>query len=612
MSKKIQWGLFIFYLVIFGNYCGLEIDSFIGDLPFFQIRTLLLFINVLFVLMIPIAICVVISSASFFRKYRTLRLLILTLNSLLYYFAIFLALYKAIRKMDFDFYFLWYNTADALPTLWKLFAPWIPAVILLIFAFAAYQKEIFAPIIRWTHKTPRKAWTTLAVILIGSMLCQLITLHSIRGSAAGFIYASFLSNRKLRDDYRQLYQKHITALQTDEPKPIERFNPSALGDVVFIVKQESLNGLLTGPRITPQLLRASKDGILFPKMYGNSIQSLRGYECILCGVPPSATDALVDEYAPQEIKKLSCLPKLFKNLGYHTLYFFGGSRNPRIVSFAESIGYEKVLADDIMQPEDAKFDWGYREDIFYTRIYQYLQKHLTNEKLFVFIDTGTTNHTPFKVLDKAQLDAIPFPTPREFEENLSNTTFVQDAYFGELYNHFKKLYGNNGSLIAVSDHSWPIPIHEDNIYNERGAYEENFLISLLFVPPSSQKAFFDIGAVVPHRFSQMDILPTVLDLLGMEQKQLLGTSFASWLHPSNGEQRSQDVQTNISIQPYGGGFISIVRYPQKYLFSVLGRNVEVFDLEKDPEERSPAIHTLDQHMPLIPEFFHKTIHHRLH
>ena len=603
MSKKIQWGLFVLYLVIFGIYCGLEIDSLIGDLPFFQIQTLLLFVNVLFVLLIPMTLCVGLSS--FLRKYRILRLLIPPLSSFLFYFALFLALYKAIRKTDFDFYFLWYNIADALPTLWKLFAPWIPFVLLLLAAFIVFHKEVFAPVIRWTNRTPRKAWPTLAVILIGSLLCQLITLDSIRGSAAGFIYASFLSNRKLRDDYRQLYQKHITSLQTDEPKPVEGFNPSALGNVIFVVKQESLNGLLTGSRITPQLLRAAKDGILFPKMYGNSIQSLRGYECILCGVPPSAADALVDEYTPQEIKKLSCLPKLFKELGYHTLYFFGGSRNSRIVSFAESVGYEKVLADDIMQQDDAKFDWGYREDIFYTRIYQYLQKHFVNEKLFVFIDTGATNHTPFKVLDKDHLNAIPFPNPREFEENLSNTTFVQDAYFGELYLRFKELYGNNGSLIAVSDHSWPIPIHKDNIYNERGAYEENFLISLLFVPPSSKKALFDIGSVVPHRFSQMDILPTVLDLLGMEQKSLLGTSFAAWLKPSNGGHRSQDVRTNISIQPYGGGYISLVRYPQKYLFSVLGRNVEVFDLEKDPEERSPAIHKLDQHMPLIPEFFHK-------
>jgi phosphoglycerol transferase MdoB-like AlkP superfamily enzyme len=605
MSKKIQWGLFILYLMILGTYCGLEIDSFTGDLPFFKLRTFLLFLNVLFILLLPMTLCAALSTNSFLRKYRILRLLILPLSSFLFYFALFLALYKSIRKMDFDFYFLWYNTADALPALWKLFAPWIPVVLLLLAAFIVFHKEIFAPVIRWTDKTPSKAWSTMGVILIGSMLCQLITMESIRGSAAGFIYASFLSDRKLRDDYRQLYKSHITALQKDAPKTSERYNTSALGDVVFMVKQESLNGLLTGPRITPHLLSAAKDGILFPKMYGNSIQSLRGYECILCGVPPSATDALVDEYAPQEIKKLSCLPKLFKKLGYHTLYFFGGSQNKRIVSFATSAGFENVLSDDIMQPEDAKFDWGYREDIFYTRIYQYLQKHFVNEKLFVFIDTGATNHTPFKVLDEDHLNAIPFPDPQEFEENLSNTTFVQDAYFGELYQRFKKLYGNNGSLIAVSDHSWPIPIHKDNIYNERGAYEENFLISLLFVPPASKKALFDIGTVVPLRFSQMDILPTVLDLLGMEQKSLLGTSFASWLQRPNGEQRSQSAQTNISIQPYGGGFISVVRYPQKYLFSVLGRNVEVFDLEKDPEERSPAIHNLDQHMPLIRNFFQK-------
>lgn len=603
MSKKIQWSLFILFLAIFGSYCGLEIDTFVGDLPFFQFRTLLLFINVVSILLLPVLICALLASNPSLWARRRRRIPILTLSALYFYFAIFLALYKSIRKMDFDFYFFWYNTADTLPVLWKLFAPWIPVAMLLIAAFVAFQKDIFAPVLLGLRKSPRKVGLCLAAIMLLSLGCQLATLHSIRGSAAGFLYSSFLSDRRLRDDYGALYQKHIAALQNDAPEKTAQFNPSALGDVIFFVKQESLNGLLTGPRITPQLLRASRDGILLPKMYGNSVQSLRGYECVLCGVPPSIAGALVDEYPPDALKALTCLPTLFKSLGYRTLYFFGGSRNPRIVSFAESIGCEKVLADDIMRPEDVKFDWGYREDIFYQRVHQYLETHYAHEKLFVFIDTGATNHTPFEVLDEALLDTIPFPDPAKFEEYLSNTTFVQDAYFGLFYDQFRKNYGDRGTLVAVSDHSWPIPIHKDNIYNERGAYEENFMISLLFVPPASARASFDIGTTVSPRFGQMDIVPTVLDLLGMEQKSLLGKSFAPWLRRSSAGQKPLETKTNLSIQPYGGGYISVVRYPQKYLFSVLGRNVEVFDLARDPRESSPVTHSLDRHMPLIRSFF---------
>ena len=603
MSKKICWFLLILYLVLAGTYCGLEIDTFLGDTPFFRSGTLLLFVNVVWVMLVPPILCALcVSIRSLWDNYA-IRGAIFFLNSIYFYFAIFIALYKSSRKIDFDFYFLWYNTADAIPTLWKLYAPYFPVVILLVAAFILLQRPAFSPLTRRLSRSPRKGWALLLGVFCCSIFCQTATIASVRGSAAGFLFASFLSDRQIRNAYRQLYHRNIEALRTDAPGAAGRIDPSPMGDAIFFVKQESLNGFFVGPRVTPQLLRASRDGILFTNMYANSIQSLRGYECILCGVPPSISGALADEYSPDELEDLRCLPRIFKSLGYHPLYFFGGSRNSRIVRFAESIGFEKVLADDIVRAGDVKFAWGYREDVFFTRIHEYLQQHYTGRKLFIFIDTGATNHTPFDVLDAAFLDKIPFPQPKQFNERLANTTFVQDAYFGKLYDIFSEHYADRGSLMAVSDHAWPLRMHKDNIYNELGAYEENFLIPLLFVPPTSKRGLFAAGSAVDHRFSQMDIFPTVLELIGMKQKDLLGESFAAWVLSGGRQNRAVPAQFKISVQPYGGGFISAVRYPEKYLFDVLGRNVRVYDLAKDPMEQYPAIHDIEDSMPLLRGFF---------
>ncbi|HTY61163.1 MAG TPA: sulfatase-like hydrolase/transferase [Acidobacteriota bacterium] len=603
MSKKTSWCCFIVYLAILGSYCGLEIDTFVEDLPFFQWNTFLIFFNVLFVLLVPPLVYALLNSRPSLWNRRGLRNTVLTANAVYFIFAILFSLYKSARHMDFDFYFFWYNIAVALSVLWKLYAPWLIVLVLCVVGFVIFQKAAFGPVVSILKKSPKKAWPIFVGITAASLFCQLITVHSVRGSTAGFLYASFFSDRHLRNEYRDRYEAHMSVLRADGVKTTGKGDASILGDIVIFVQQESLNSLLIGPKTTPQLLRASRDGVLLNPIYGNSIQSERGYECILCGVPPSIGGDLVDEYSPGELKNLSCLPRIFKTLGYHPIVFYSGNRNPRVMRLFESIGFEKILAGDIVQPGDVMYDWGYREDHFFTRVDEYLQKHHTNEKLFIFITASATNHTPFKVHDDKLLDKIPYPDPKRFEDRFSNTIFAQDAYLGHLYDIYTKHYAQHGTLIALSDHSWPIERHKHNIYNERGAYEENFLAAMLFVPPVPMRNRFAIGSTVLPRFSQIDILPTVLDLIGLKENLWLGESFAPWLLASADQERSMPRRIKMSVQPYGGGFISAVKYPQKYLFDVLGNDVKVYDLQKDPGESSPAVQNVDDYIHLISEFF---------
>jgi len=555
-------------------------------------------------MLLPPIIYALFSSTRHLWKNRAVRIVVLLSIALYSHFAAFLAIYKSVRKIHFDFYFLRYNLSDAVPTLWKLFAPWFPVVLLSILAFIFLQTPAFSTLIDGSKRPRRKTITVLAALFLFSASLQLATIRNTQGSAAGFLYTNFFSDRRLRNDYTKLFAEHINALRSDPPKVNGSLNPSVMGDAIFFIKQESLNGFLAGPQVTPQLMHAMTDGILFTRVYANSIQSLRGYGCILCGVPPSITSDIADDYPPGVLNELDCLPKIFKSLGYHPLYFFGGSRNARIIHFAESIGFEKVLSDEIVQPGDFKFDWGYREDIYFGRVLDYLRKNFAGKKIFAFIDTGATNHTPFHVLDEAMKDEVPYPQAENFEQHLSNATFVQDAYFGQFYDAFREDYGERGSLVVVSDHAWPIRMHKDNIYNERGAYEENFLIPMLIVPPRSLKDRFATGTVCRHRFSQMDIVPTILEMIGMERRRLLGESFAPWLLRSPVRLPQPPQKTKISVQPYGGGFISVVRYPEKYLFDVLGKNVKVYDLDSDPGEQSPSVLDVGKYMPLIRNFFH--------
>jgi hypothetical protein len=249
-----------------------------------------------------------------------------------------------------------------------------------------------------------------------------------------------------------------------------------------------------------------------------------------------------------------------------------------------------------------EYDWGYREDTWFTRVNDYILEHFDTGKYFIFITASATNHTPFEVMDSRFDDSVPYPDPENFEERLSNTTYVQDAYFGHLYDLYRSNYSDRATLIAVSDHSWPFPIHKHNIYNERGAFEENFRIAMLIIPPSTGSEFA-VGTTVAQRFSQMDILPSFLELTNVRQDYWLGESFAPWLLVNPGRAPAEPQSMKVCIQPYGGGFIAVHRYPQKYLFDVLGKNVKVYNLLNDPEETAPTLHDTDEYLPLIREFF---------
>ena len=604
MKRKLSSVLFILYLAIWGSYCGLEINTFVEDLPFFQVTTLLLFINVVLILLIPPLLywlCIQVPQ----RWKKNLMPAVLIFNSIYVHLAILLAIYKAGRHMDFDFNYFWYNLSVAWSVLWKLFAPWLVVIFLSLTAFVFLQSLIFDPAVRILNKCANISWRSrlaLGLVIAACALCQFFTITTVRGSAAGFLYAGFFSDYLLRNEYRGLYVNHLRELQANGIRGAENGDASRLGDMIIMVQQESLNGLLVGPDVTPQLLRAAKNGILFSEFYGNSIQSQRGYECILCGVPPHIGGQLIEEFPFEDVEKIGCLPRQFKAMGYQPIAFYGGDPNPRTTRLFEAMGFERIIADDIMQPGDVMYEWGYREDIWFTRVHDYIMNNFMTGKFFIFITASATNHTPFKVLDKRFHDKVPYVNPKKFEENLSNTTYVQDAYFGLLYDLYRENYSDRATMIAISDHSWPIPIHKHNIYNERGAFEENFRIAMLIIPPSTSGEFA-VGTTVAQRFSQMDILPTFLELSDIRQDYWLGESFTPWLLVNPDRARTAPQKLKVSIQPYGGGFIAVHRYPQKYLFDLLGKDVKIYDLLNDPGETSPAIYATEQYISLIHEFF---------
>ena len=365
---------------------------------------------------------------------------------------------------------------------------------------------------------------------------------------------------------------------------------SGVEENLFMFQLESINANLVNDFVTPRWIRlAAEKGVMFPAIQGGAVLTMRAQETILCSILPAlglntASSAVLTD-------GLVCLPRLLQRLGYRTLFFhsFPDIHSSNAELFMKRIGFDERHASDIMQPEDALLNWGYVEDIFYQRVFEYLERY-RGRKIFVYIAVSSTNHYPFSYqYSGANIESqkkIPFRNATTMTERATNTTYIQDEMFGAMYDKwFNPRYAANSHMVVLGDHSWPIRNRINASSNDQGAFQDNFLTAMAFIPATRVKGRFAVGTKVEGLFSQLDFMPTLADLFGVDGLTVYGKSF---LHEALGKMaKSQRPRCAVSVQPFGGRKISIIEYPMKRIYDVTRQQVALYDLEKDPNETAP-------------------------
>lgn len=546
--------------------------------------------------------------ASYFYESRLCNTLLFFgfgLLSLYYTFYIFLLLYRFRTHTAFDFNFFWYNRDVAYDTLMKTYKYSVFGLI----AFCCFLPTLWLHGFRRIfHNAPRPRlkkyfFFGLLVFVINISTLFLPPLRA-KGEVMGFLEETFLKNHKISDFYSNLYWKNFDRMLKKNFSFSPSVNPDAFGKNIFVLEFESLASLIMNENVTPQYLASVKQGVYFPFFYTTSVQTLRGQESFLCGLPATNRLTVISSRPISQLERLPCLPRLLKQLGFRTIFFKSdGLGFANTDKFMSAIGFDELHSEDIMKTEDPRLPWGYREDVFFQRIFEYIQRY-RGQKIFVFIAVSSSNHWPFKIYDKRYADSLPFPLSKNSAEELSNSTFIQDKYLEKFLYYYRSEYAENTSLFLTSDQSWPIQLHPNNIMNEVGAYEENFLIPFAIIPANTLYEKFYSSRVVQERFSQTDVLPTLIQIFDPRNAYpFIGEPFDYELVPGR-TRLHPEIQMKISVQPYGGGFISLVRYPEKYLFRVSENMVEKFDLVKDPAERTPLWRkNADEYLPYVSEYF---------
>ncbi|MGZ3770478.1 MAG: LTA synthase family protein [Bdellovibrio sp.] len=285
-------------------------------------------------------------------------------------------------------------------------------------------------------------------------------------------------------------------------------------NVVIIILEsfgEEYIGPVNGKSYTPFLDSLMKKSLVFKNAYANGRRSIEGVGAIMAGIPALMNEPFISSHFTANY--FLGLGTLLNQKNYATSFFHGGHNGTMYFdSFMQSAGVEKYFGSkEYGNSSDDDGVWGIWDEPF-------LQWALTNldsaNQPFMTSVFTLSSHQPFKVPEKYK--AL-FPEgPIEILKTVSYTDYALKKFFDEAA---KKPWFNNTLFVVTADHA---SLHYRSEYqNDLGSYR----IPLFLYHPSFKFPKVDTDKIV----QQIDILPTIMDYLGIPEKDknYLGSSLFS-------------------------------------------------------------------------------------
>jgi len=368
----------------------------------------------------------------------------------------------------------------------------------------------------------------------------------------------------------------LTAINSSAP-PDKKIKPN-----VFIILIESFNANFVeaeapdGIDYTPNFNSLIKNGLYIDRFYGNSIQTCKGQAAVFYSILPSFKGKIFVDYPDLNI---GGFPAILADAGYQTIFFqaFHDLKFDNTYNSMVKAGFSVVKSyAEYRRKEDRPsiWGWGVEDKVFYERFFEMLDiLHSKTPEKPVFAALATVGtHIPCDGMPPEK--RVVYKDPQNIREKYSNALRLSDSQLPRFFELLKeRKYLENSIVIITADHSFPM--REHGIYNnEVNFYDETFRIPFLLI--------WD-GVIKPERiknraYSQIDIGPTITDMLGISEADNNMTGISVFDRKS-----SHPVYL---IQPYNGRFLQVVNYPLKYISHLKTGKEYLFNLEKDPGEKT--------------------------
>ena len=267
-----------------------------------------------------------------------------------------------------------------------------------------------------------------------------------------------------------------------------------------------------------------------------------------------------------------CLPDLLDERGYDSVYFTSSVKTfedrPEVV---ENLGYKEFYPVETMDRkgfEKANY-FGYEDDVMLEPSRKWLEENADDGPFLATYETITPHHD--YLAPDERYGRKEFAEDDAFNRYLNSVRYV-DFFVRNLIEQYKDLglyedtifiiYGDHGE--AFGEHG---RYQHDNV-----PYEEGLRIPMMVHDPQR----WTDGERVGELASQLDVLPTVLGLLGYDVK--------GGAYPGHSLLNLPEDRTLMASRWYNKKCLASIEGSEKYIYHYSDRPEEVYDLEEDPLE----------------------------
>ncbi|WP_421102574.1 LTA synthase family protein [Sporosarcina psychrophila] len=300
---------------------------------------------------------------------------------------------------------------------------------------------------------------------------------------------------------------------------------------VFVIQVESLQGFVinrkvNGQEITPYLNALLKDSTYFDNVYqqigaGNTSDA----EWLMhTSIYPEGMDPTVNVITG---KPVPSLPRTLQKNGYGTATYHADDITYwNREKLYPALGFDYVYTNKEI-PAEQEIGFGPADEVLFDFAAKQLpiqfKKH---EKIYSNIIT-LTSHTPFEMPEDLQYLVLPDSYDNTYVGNYLQSVRYTDEQIGVFIDTLKEVGLYDNSLILVyGDHSGVhgAPVTKDDeailldLLDHPYNLQDRFIVPVIF----SGGGLFS-GETISHLGGQIDLMPTLLNLLGIEHDaQMMG------------------------------------------------------------------------------------------